>query len=711
MEIKNFIEEEKHDDVVNEVNRLLQEEISPQNREVLKFTKLIALIKDKKLDRATDFIKNNLDFLKNQEKLRLCENYILYKKGKLQILQSRLKNIQASEKDVSLKLLEAQTLGKLEKYKEALFIYSDLQNEKKIEELELKEELRINILNTIILLALSVKKDTLTKELMDKMKILLVNVVEDFSSCELRESFINYVLILIVLDKTKIFSIPEIFGENFDLVQNGEQMIEKIEQDIKNQNKIEDEQNEMIIEDEEKLENNSPLLKLKGEKLIDYLTLFILRTFFMQKRQQINWQKSEVEHLQKLILDPQNMIKDQHLRISLLSYLILLNTLNPEPVTDNKILINKIEEELLSMQKSKKMFKSLEYQLYLNQIILLLHMKNFSGAKRILKQKLKYNSNEFDLEYLPIELTIFAKSKNYKEFEKKLTQIEASSQKNNQSKCIYYLFQLSFYFNINNQKNYTKAFTNFLNNFFIPQINKSPKERFLKPEVFTQFAQTIVFYILKNNQILNNLREKIVEFVEYIQDEKSMARIAEGFVEKKELNVAQKIYEVLVKKNTGNMLFNSRLNYIYSILSPEKINDALLPEFDIIKDFNTLSNVENEYLKYIKTNSNIKNLVEKKVEDKKSKKKVKKIKKRIRWPKNFDFENPGPRPHPERWVPKFEREKYRKMALKKGNLTRTQGISVSSSQQTKKTKELFKQTHSTANQKTKKRKNKKKGRK
>ena len=705
MEIKNFIKDDCHDDIVNEVNKLLQENVTPENKEILKFTKLIALIKDKKLDRATEFIKNNLDFLKNQDKLRLYENYILYKKGKLQLLQKKLKNIQDSEKDVSLRLLEAQTLGKLEKYSEALFIYSDLQNEKKIEELELKEELRINILNTIILLALSVKKDSLTKELLDKMKILLVNVVEDFSSCELRESFINYVLILIVLDKTKIFSISEIFGENFDLVQNGEKMIEKIEEDINNQNQAEKEENEMIIEDEENSEiKKSPLLKLKGEKLIDYLTLFILRTFFMQKRQQINWQKSEVEHLQKLILDPENMIKDQHLRISLLSYLILLNTLSSEPVTKNETLISKIEEELLSMQKSKKMFKSLEYQLYLNQIILFLHMKNFSGAKKILKQKLKYNSKEFDIEYLPIELTLFTKSKNYKEFEKKLTQIESRSQKNNQSKCIYYLFQLSFYFNINNQKNYTKAFTNFLNNFFIPQINKSPKERFLKPEVFTQFAQTIVFCILKNNHILNNLREKIVEFVEYIQDEKSMARIAEGFVEKKELNVAQKIYEVLVKKNSTNMLFVSRLNYIYSILSPEKINDELLPEFDIVKDFNTLSNIENEYLKYIKTNTNDKNLVEKKVESKKIEKKVKKIKKRIRWPKNFDFENPGPRPHSERWVPKFEREKYRKMALKKGHLTRTQGISVTSSNQTKKTKELFKQTHSTANQKTKKRK-------
>jgi signal recognition particle subunit SRP72 len=35
--------------------------------------------------------------------------------------------------------------------------------------------------------------------------------------------------------------------------------------------------------------------------------------------------------------------------------------------------------------------------------------------------------------------------------------------------------------------------------------------------------------------------------------------------------------------------------------------------------------------------------------------KSKKIKKRIRYPKNFDIQNPGPLPDPERWLPKYER--------------------------------------------------------
>lgn len=53
--------------------------------------------------------------------------------------------------------------------------------------------------------------------------------------------------------------------------------------------------------------------------------------------------------------------------------------------------------------------------------------------------------------------------------------------------------------------------------------------------------------------------------------------------------------------------------------------------------------------------------------DKDEKKEVKVVKekkiqkkKRIRWPKNFDFENPGPRPNEERWLPRHQKKKFKK---------------------------------------------------
>ena len=38
----------------------------------------------------------------------------------------------------------------------------------------------------------------------------------------------------------------------------------------------------------------------------------------------------------------------------------------------------------------------------------------------------------------------------------------------------------------------------------------------------------------------------------------------------------------------------------------------------------------------------------------------------IKYPKSYDPENPGLIPDPERWLPKWQRSKYKKYAKKKG---------------------------------------------
>jgi len=50
-----------------------------------------------------------------------------------------------------------------------------------------------------------------------------------------------------------------------------------------------------------------------------------------------------------------------------------------------------------------------------------------------------------------------------------------------------------------------------------------------------------------------------------------------------------------------------------------------------------------------------------------------KRKRKPKYPKGFDPKNPGPKPDPERWLPKYERSKYRKYAKKKGLLRGPQG--------------------------------------
>ena len=64
----------------------------------------------------------------------------------------------------------------------------------------------------------------------------------------------------------------------------------------------------------------------------------------------------------------------------------------------------------------------------------------------------------------------------------------------------------------------------------------------------------------------------------------------------------------------------------------------------------------------------------------KEKKKNNKKKIKQRRPKNFDAKNPGPMPDPERWVPKYQRKKYRnisknKLAYQGANIDNTTTVS------------------------------------
>jgi hypothetical protein len=44
----------------------------------------------------------------------------------------------------------------------------------------------------------------------------------------------------------------------------------------------------------------------------------------------------------------------------------------------------------------------------------------------------------------------------------------------------------------------------------------------------------------------------------------------------------------------------------------------------------------------------------------------KKRNRKVKYPKNFDVKNPGPEPDAERWLPKWQRSKYKKIAKRLG---------------------------------------------
>lgn len=96
------------------------------------------------------------------------------------------------------------------------------------------------------------------------------------------------------------------------------------------------------------------------------------------------------------------------------------------------------------------------------------------------------------------------------------------------------------------------------------------------------------------------MKEKITKFIDFIEDTSVLERIAEGFIEKQDYGTAETILEELALKNPNNQKILSRLNYIYSILKPERINPDILPTFDIITDYNHIKMLESDYLSIIK---------------------------------------------------------------------------------------------------------------
>ena len=688
MELKRAIEEFDHEEVINQIDGLIHHTENQELLDQLKLAKLVGLIKSRQLDRASEFVKVNGTSLRKYDNYDLIHRYLLYKREKYPELSKAIEGVPLEKKNFEDKILEAQALYKMENFIPSLSLYLDLYKQPQIEELGLNEEISVNIMCLITFIALTEKPEKLDSNIKQKIIDFIVYIIEKSeNNCELREVFINLVVLLLTLEKSEAISLSSVLGSDFNLIVAGENLITRIESSMA-------EDNEMEIED-----NQSKLKHLEGDKLVDYLTLFVLRTFIMQMKQQINWQADELEELKNLLKSNRNTIKDQQLRVALVCYLVFIETLSEGDLDPLLVLI---EDELKFLKKNSKVSNYLSRRLQFNKVVIYLHRHSVNEAKRVLKQELHHTETRFDPLMLPIELTIFVKTKNYKEFETK-SQHMANHEclKDQHMKCVYYLFQLAFFYNLNNQKKYIDKFTEFLEQFFLPQLNMSSELRFLAPKVFAQFAKVVVYYILKNAAILARLKENVAKLVEYIEDSKTVAKIAEGFVEKRDYPVAESIYKALIAKNPTNALFISRLNYIYSIVDPMLIDDKLLPEFDVIKDFNTLRNLENDYMKTIKTIGD-----KPKPEQKETKPVItkKKKKNRIRWPKGFDPYNPGKKPDPERWIPKIERAKYKKAAIKKGQYTKTQGVTVSDA----KTSDLFKQQHSTANQKVSKNRRSKK---
>ena len=707
MNIKKAIESKDHEKVAEIAEKLLQEKSNEDTDFFLQHSKLVSLINLDKFDQALNYFKALESKFKQSPDYHLISNYFTYKNEKYEDVGNYFRTFKLENLSVAQKILFAQTEAKLENYLSAFRIFWSLYKEKAVQA-NLLEDCLINSINCLIVLILTEEDQEGT--INNKTNLALLTEIiaflarSDLAQFNSREAQINVLLLFIVIEKTKPREIYAFYKQvSFDFQEQANLMLQRIEQMIKDDAKVESSKSADL---------SSFLFQLQGERLIDHLTLFSLRTFIMQKNQEIVWNPNDIQAIEKLFFEDKNKINDDQLRISLISFLTFIYSIaDAKNTTQINRILGKIEEELKVLPKNSKRSAFLTKHLLFNKTVLLLHNDNFQEAKKVAKSDLKINEKQISYMFLPIETQLIVKSRNPRELEAKLNAFDKTKVENDaQYACIFYLFQLTVYYNWNNQKKYSDVFLEFINNFFIAQLSIPTDQRFLLPSVFNQFTKHIVFFMIRNNIIMKSLKDKIIKFIDYIADPGIVLKMANLFIEKKDFEVAEKILAGLIQKDPSNDRIRSRLNYVYSVTNPHNIDEGVLPNFELIQDLNSLRNLENDFLNIIRVKSTVKTeqnfgkIDDNKIAKEKSTKKKIQKKYRIKWPKNFDFTKPGPRPDPERWLPKYERKKYLKRAVKEGKISRTQGVTTTSAQN----KELFKVDHSTANQNVVKTKQKKK---
>lgn len=697
MSIKKAIEQRDHETVLKLAEEALAAQPTDDLLLFLQHTKLVALINLEKFDQAQQYLRSIDQRVRDAKDAVLPANYLTYKAERFEEVAAGLRKAEYATLSTGFKLLLAQSELKLENYLTAFKLFWGLHKEKSLSD-HLAEDVVINTLNCLVMfllteeagLAFSLDEAAL-RAACDLVSLITGEQQSSFSS---REAQINSLLLFIVIEKLKPDRLYQFYKRStFNFQEQSRRLLDGIAEALK-------------AEGGNSTGNASAqeLTKLTGHQLEDQLTLFALRTFVMQRNQEVSWSHAEIQAIEKLLFEEKHKITDDQLRISLISFLAFIHSIseNREAAEINKLL-SKIDEELRGLSRNSRRSAFLSRQLNLNKIVLLLHTGNVIEARRVTRSDLRINERHINYALLPMETQMIVSNKNQKELDTKLACFEADRlQTDPQYTCVFYLLQLAVYYAWNNQKRYSDVFAQFVNEFFIKQLSLDSSKRFLTPNVFTQFSKNMVFYMIRNNLLMKNLEDRITNFIEFITDPGVVLKMANHFVEKRNYPVAEKILSGLASRDPTNERVRSRLNYVYSVTNPHLIDESLLPQFETVKDLNSLRSLENDFVSVIRSKASARSdTLTKKMDEGKlklEKKASRRIKKkyRIRWPKNFDFERPGPRPDPERWLPKYERKKYLKRAIKEGKLTKTQGVTTAAGQN----KELFRAEHSTAAQQT-----------
>lgn len=191
----------------------------------------------------------------------------------------------------------------------------------------------------------------------------------------------------------------------------------------------------------------------------------------------------------------------------------------------------------------------------------------------------------------------------------------------------------------------------------------SKNQQFSNSEVLNKYIFSI---LLKDQQLFEREVEGLYNMINTTSDLTILKILREVFGKKGQTDKETQILEKILKLNPKDQ--SARLQLAKVSLQNGNIDRCEelmkgLSKPDEITDMNLLQTLENNiHFSITKKDQQREQVV-------KLKKKIKK--RRKRYPKGFDPENPGPPPNPERWLPKYERKDYKKR--KNYKTGRTQG--------------------------------------
>jgi len=317
--------------------------------------------------------------------------------------------------------------------------------------------------------------------------------------------------------------------------------------------------------------------------------------------------------------------------------------------------LNEILKKFDNYLKNENLFEEEKRIILINKMILLLRANKINEANEILKQ-IYSNPNFEDPKIVVIYLYLIYKTEKQEKLEYYLASDPILKTKP-EAHLIYLQILIS---NVNSQNleliqrkllEFINQFYEFtLNyhfiNFFIGFYESRHLKDNLKEFINSYKNVNNVFNALKNNNtsdiMIKNTLNILASSFYYCGNFEESSKFYSFILENLAKNDKQ------VKIDLINSL--SHFNVEKADEIRREIDDT---HFDISME--NISGLLNEVFSKFKKN----------IHQQEKEKKKKKKKRKIRYPKNFDSKNPGPMPDPERWVPKFQRKKYRNIAKNK----------------------------------------------